>query len=132
MKPATKMLAGFAKISCGVAICSIPALPHHGDPVGHGQRLQLIMGDDHRGLGQPAEDFLDLAAHLLAQGNVEPAERFVEQEAVRFADDGACNGDALLLALAELVRSTVDDLLQLQRPCDLADTARDFLLAHLL
>ena len=88
------------------------AVAHHGDAVGHGQRLELIVGDDHRRLVEAGQQLLDLAAHGLAQLHVEPAERFVEQEAGRVAHDGAGHGDALLLALGELAGLALQDLLQ--------------------
>ena len=43
----------------------------------------------------------DLGAHLHAQLGVEVGERFVEEEGLRFAHDGAADGDALALAAGE-------------------------------
>jgi hypothetical protein len=48
-----------------------PAQPHDRDPIGHGQRLELIVGDDHRGLVQALQHLLDLAPHGLAQLHVQ-------------------------------------------------------------
>ena len=45
----------------------------------------------------------DLDAHLHAQFGVEVGERFVEQEDLRLAHDGAADGDALALAARELL-----------------------------
>ncbi len=44
----------------------------------------------------------DLDPHLDAQLGVEIGERFVEQEHLRLAHDGAADGDALALAAGEL------------------------------
>ncbi len=52
MKLATKMLAGLANTSCGVADLLDDAVAHDGDAVGHGEGLELVVGDDHRRLGQ--------------------------------------------------------------------------------
>ena len=96
---------------------------HHHDLVGHGHRLDLVVGDvDGRGL-QPLVQLLDLGAHLHAQLGVEIGERLVEQEDLRIADDGAAHGDALALAAGELARIAVEQLLEaedLGRPLDLA------------
>ena len=43
-----------------------------------------------------------LAAHLLAEGGVEVAEGFVQEEGVGLADEGAAEGDSLSLSAGEL------------------------------
>ena len=48
---------------------------------------------------------LELELHLLAQLQVERAERLVEQEHLRPVDEGAGDRDALLLAAGELARA---------------------------
>ena len=50
-----------------------------------------------------------------AQLRVEIGQRFVEQEDIRIADDGAADGDALALAAGELARIAVQQGLELQR-----------------
>ena len=107
-----------------------PAVAHHGDAVGHGQGLELIVGDDHRGLGKPLQHLLDLAAHLLAQLDVEAGKGLVEQEAVGVAHDGAADGDTLFLALGKPARDAVQDVGQVQRPGDPIDAAVDLGLAQ--
>ena len=77
---------------------------HNDDLVGHRHCLDLIVGDvDGRGL-QPLMQFLDLSAHLDAQFRIEIRQRFVEQEHLRIAHDGASHGDALALTARELAR----------------------------
>ncbi len=76
--------------------------PHHRDAVGHRQRLDLVVGDDHGRLVELVENFLDLRAHGLAQLDVEAAQRLVEKEAGRIAHDRAADGDPLLLTLAQV------------------------------
>ena len=65
---------------------------------------------------------LDLRAHLHAQLGIEVAERFVEQEDLWVAYNGAPHGDALALAAGKLARETMQELFEaedLGRPPDL-------------
>ena len=73
---------------------------------------------------------LQLDLHLLAQLEVERAERLVEQQHLGPVDEGAGEGDALALAAAQLVRAALaeraeaDDVEHLRRPApplDLGD-----------
>ena len=74
----------------------------HDDLVGHGHRLDLVVGDvDHR-VAEVAVQLGDLDAHLHAQLGIEVRQRLVEQEDPRLAHDGAADGDALALAAGEL------------------------------
>ena len=77
---------------------------HEGDAVGEGERFFLVVGDVDGGQFQFAVDAFDLLAHFVAQFGVQVAERFVEQEDVRFGDERSGEGDALLLSAGELVR----------------------------
>ncbi len=54
-----------------------PAAIHHRDPIGHGQRLLLVVGDVDQGDGDLALELLQLELHGLAQLLVERTERFV-------------------------------------------------------
>ena len=83
MKPATKRLAGPREDLVRARDLLDAAGAHHRDAVGHGQRLELVVGDDHGRLVEPGQHLLDLAAHGLAQLHVEARERLVEQEADR-------------------------------------------------
>ena len=67
---------------------------------------------------------LDVAAHGLAQLDVEAPQRLVEQEAVGIAHHRARDGDALLLALRELVRQPVENVIELQHSRDPRDPRR--------
>ena len=80
------------------------AVVHDDDLVGHGHRLDLVVGDVDGGGLQPLVQVLDLGAHRDAELGVEVRERLVEQEDLRVADDGAAHGDALALAAGELAR----------------------------
>ena len=132
MKPATKTLAGFAKMSCGTRHLLDDAVAHDRDPVGDGERLDLVVGHDHGGLVQAVQQLLDLAPHLLADGDVEAAQRLVEEEALRIADDRAPHGDPLLLALREPAGNAVQRMGEVEQAGDLLHPAVDLLGGDLL
>ncbi len=75
-----------------------PAAAHHGQPVGHPQRLFLIMRDEDERDVQLALNAFQLALHLLAQTAVECAERLVEQQGAREVDQRARQRHALALS----------------------------------
>ena len=77
---------------------------HHRDAVGHGERLVLVVGHVHEGDPDPALQPRELGLHLLAQLEIEGAERLVEQEHRRLVDQGARQRHPLALPAAELAR----------------------------
>ncbi len=83
------------------------ALVEDRDPVAHRQRLVLVVGDVDEGDAHLALDRLQLDLHLLAQLQVEGAERLVEQQHPGAVDDRAGERDALALAAGELSRPAV-------------------------
>ena len=60
------------------------------------------MGDEDEGDADLLLNVLELLLHLLAQLQVERAERLVEQQHARLVDECAGDGDALLLTAGEL------------------------------
>ena len=78
-------------------------LVEHGDAVAHRQRLALVVRDEHERDADLVLDRLQLDLHLLAQLQVERAERLVEQQHLRTVDQRPGEGDALPLAAAELI-----------------------------
>ena len=116
MKLATKAVAGLAKTSCAEFDLLDHAVTHDCNPVRHRQGLELIVGDDHSGLGEASQHPLDIAAHGLAQFDIKATQGFVEQKTVGLAHHRARDGDALLLPLRDLVRHPVKDRFQLQHP----------------
>ena len=108
------------------------ALLHDRDAVGHGQRLDLVMGDDDGRLVELGEDFLDLGAHRLTQLDVEAAQRFVEEKAGGIAHDRAADRDALFLAFAKLMRTSLENRLEVERFAHARDARRDLGLAQIL
>ena len=95
------MLGGVVLLDASVA--------HDGQPVTEGERLGLVVGDEHGGEAEPTVELVDLGPHLVAQTGVEVAERFVEQHQVGSGDEAAGQRDALLLATAELRRIAVEE-----------------------
>ena len=59
---------------------------HHGDAVGQGERLLLVVGDEDEGDADAALDLAQLDLHLLAQLLVERPQRLVQQQHLGPAD----------------------------------------------
>ena len=81
-----------------------PAAVHHRDRVGHRHGLLLIVRHVDEGDADVLLDALELDLQLLAQAQVQRAERLVEQQRARPVDERAGERDALLLAAGELRR----------------------------
>ena len=78
------------------------ALVHDHDPVGEAHGLLLVVGDEDDRDAQVALDLLQLLAHLLADLGVQGGEGLVEKQQGGLQEQGAGNGDTLLLAAGEL------------------------------
>ena len=74
------------------------ALVHHDDGVAEGQSLLLVVGYVYEGDAQLLVHFLELDLHVLAHLEVKGGEGLVQQEDLGLVDDGAGDGDTLLLA----------------------------------
>ncbi len=86
-----------------------PSRVHHDDFVGHGHRLDLIMGDvDGRG-AEALVQGLKLGPGLNPQFGVEVREWFVKEEDLGIADDGAAHGDPLPLSAGQLARISIQE-----------------------
>ena len=99
------------------------AVAHHHQPVGHGQRLLLVVRHHDRREPELALQLADLDAHLLAQLGVEVRERLVEQQHIGPEDERASQRDALLLAARELARQALAQLLEAHEAQGLVDAA---------
>jgi hypothetical protein len=84
--------------------------PHDGDPIGEGQGLGLIVGDEHRTEPEPGVELVQLRPDEIPQAGVEVAQRFVEQHDVGPGDESTGEGDPLLLPTAELRRVPIEQL----------------------
>ncbi len=97
------------------------AAPHDRDPIGHRERLGLVVGDVHRGDAERPHQRGDLGAQLGAQSAVEIGQRLVHQEQARAPDDRPAHRDPLALATGELPGLATPDLGQTERGEHLAD-----------
>lgn len=104
---ATNGVAGRSYNSAGAAHCSSLPAVQDGDPVGHRQRLHLVVGDEHGGDAEGQLEPADLLAQVRPHLGVQRGERLVEQEHARAQCQGAGERDALLLAAGHLVRVAV-------------------------
>jgi hypothetical protein len=81
-----------------------PAVAHDADPVGHGQRLFLVVRDEDRRRAEPLLQGADLLPQLQPDLGVERGQRLVEQQHVRLDRQRPRQRDTLLLAAGQLVR----------------------------
>ena len=105
---------------------------HDHDLIGHGQRLLLVVGDEDEGDADLLLNVLELLLHLLAQLQVERAERLVEQQHARLVDERAGDGDALLLTAGELGHVAVGVVLKAYQTQHTHDLLGDNVLRLLL
>ena len=87
----------------GVDLGDLPVLDH-GDALADAERLELVGRGIDRGRAELAVQALELGPHVVAELGIEVGERLVEEEEPRLADDGAPDGEPLLLAAAERCR----------------------------
>ncbi len=92
--PAVELLGGAAVLE--------PGAVHDGDPVGQGERLDLVVGDvQDRDVRQLAVQPGQFGEHPGAEAGVEGGERFVQEQHAGADGEGAGDRDALLLAAGE-------------------------------
>src|SRR6201999_3302473 len=89
-----------------VELLDLPG-PHDRDPRAELQCLGLVVGDVDRGEPQLVVELARLVPQLRAQAVVEVAQRLVEQQELRLADERACERDALLLPSTERARQAI-------------------------
>src|SRR5512132_3013890 len=75
-----------------------PAVLQDDQPVGQGQGLQGVVGDQQPGAVEGGQVAAQVAADLGAGGGVEGGQRLVQQQQPRLADHGPGQGDPLRLA----------------------------------
>jgi hypothetical protein len=101
------------------------AQPQDRDLVGHGHRLDLVVGDVDHGVAEALVQRADLAAHVDAQLGVEVRQAARRRGRPGFAHHGAADGDALALAAGEVLGPAVEQHVDLQHLGDLADLGGD-------
>ena len=84
--------------------------PHHGDDVGEGERLALVVRHVEGRHADLALDPLQLGAHLLPEPRVEVRERLVEEEERRLERQRAGESQTLLLAAREVRRAPLAEV----------------------
>ena len=98
---------------------------HHRDPVRHGHRLDLVVGDVEESRSKPAIQRGDLGARLQAHLRVEIGERFVEQEGGWLAYHRTPERHTLSLAAGELSGPPVEQMGDIEHVGDGADARLD-------
>ena len=99
-------LAGAANLLHSAAV-------HDGDPIGHRERLLLVVRDVDEGRAELGLDSLELELHLLAEFHVERAERLVEQQCRGLVDESPRQRDTLLLTSRKLAGAPTLQTLEL-------------------
>ena len=92
--------------------------------VAHRERLLLVVGDVDERDADLLLDRLELDLHLLAELQVERAERLVEEQHARPVDERAGEGDALALAARQLAGLARLVALEADHPQGLGDPRR--------
>ena len=90
------------------------AVPEDDDAVGQRHRFDLIVRDVDGRRAEITVQLGDLDPRLAAQRGVEVGERFVKQEDLRGAHDGAADGDALALAAGEFLRRALEVIIEVE------------------
>src|SRR5438105_2890828 len=108
------------------------SLVHHDDAVAHRHRLDLVVGDVDRRRAEPLLELEDLRARRHAQLGVEVRERLVHQERLGLAHDRAAERHALALPARELLRLTLQELVEVEDLRRFAHPPVDLLPRHVL
>ncbi len=93
-----------------------PALAHHHQPVGDGERLLVVVGDQERGGARRGEDVAQLTGQPFPHPGVERGERLVEQQQPRLGGQRAGQRDPLPLAARERAGQPVAVALEPHHP----------------
>ncbi len=108
------------------------AVVHDRDRVGHRHRFLLVVRDVDEGEPELALDELQLELHLLAELEVECAERLVEQQHLRAVHERSRKRDALLLPAGQLARLALVEPFEPDDAQDLSRAPLQVRLGHLL
>ena len=101
IKSATKSILWFIiYIFRGSNLLNV-ALVHHDDSIRHGKGLFLIVCHIDKRDSRLLLDAFEFILHILAQPQIQCAQRFVEQQYFRLIDQRAGDGHTLLLAAGQ-------------------------------
>ena len=101
------------------------SVTENGDARGHGHGFGLIVRDVNNGGLEALVEFDQFGTELGAHGGVEVGEWFVEEEDAGLPDDGAADGDALLLSAGEITRHAREEVFDAEDGGGFADAAGD-------
>ncbi len=104
---ATKRVAGCVVQVVRIADFEQAAVIHDADGVGEREGFLLVVGHQHGGDAQLALHRADGAAEFFTDLCIQRAERFVQQENLRFVRERTRHGHALLLAARKLARQAL-------------------------
>ena len=83
-----------------------------GDAIGQCHRLNLIMGDVHRGCAEGLVEASNFASHLMAQFGIKVGEGLIHQENLGLTNQGTAEGHALSLTARLLLGFLVELVFQ--------------------
>ena len=105
------------------------SLVEHGDPVAHGHRFYLVMGDINSGGPKLPLEVNDPRARASAQFCVEIAQRFIHEEDLWFSGHGPAQGHPLFLSARQFFRASIEELIQFERLRHILDALLELLLS---
>ena len=131
MKSATKAFFGLVIDIGGGADLLDLSLIHDDDGVAHGEGLLLIMGDIDKGDTHLLLDLLEFDLHVLAELEVQRAQRLVQKKDLRPVHDGPGDGHPLLLAAGEGIHRALAIAGQVDQGQGFLHPLRELRLRHL-
>ena len=121
-------IAGLVIDGLGLSDLMHETVLHHDDEVGNAHGLFLVVRDENGGDAGFALNAADLLPGLEAQPGIEVAQRFIQQQHPGRLDQGAGDGDALLLPAGELRGPAVEQHVDLHQAGRLFGAPAHFLL----
>ncbi|MGY4546710.1 hypothetical protein ACVMDO_002139 [Bradyrhizobium sp. USDA 4513] len=102
-----------------------PAVDQDRDAVGDRHRLAIVLGDVEHGGSAAPQQVRQLEPHLVAQLCVDIAQRIIQQQNIRIADQRPRQRRALLLSVRQFARRVTEHVLDLEQPADRGNAAGD-------
>lgn len=102
-----------------------PAVDQDRDAVGDRHRLAIVLGHVEHRRSAAAQQVRQLEPHLVAQLGVDIAQRIIQQQDIRIADQCPCQRGALLLSVRQFARRVAEHVLDLEQPADRGNPSGD-------